>query len=378
MIESMKPGGSTATVDLALDNVPERRLRELDGWRAVSVLLVIVHHIAYYQHGRPLSRVPSLSHMVLYFGPLGVKIFFVISGFVICRLLLLEESGFGSISLKAFYCRRVFRILPPFYIYLTAVTLLFCFGLIHQTRKEIVSAALFLYDIHSGPQSWHVGHTWSLAVEEQFYLLFPTTLVLLPRRWRRFAFLGVFFLCAAWAASMVYTGQNSRVSFNVRAGFTCIACGVLMALHERHLRPLAKAVPALVVALVGLTLLVHPLASDTYTWWVALYETLFVPPAIGLVLLFSLERAPSLRAVLCSGPVQAVGLTSYGIYLWQQLFTAPKQYFSGPGEMIPMLLPMLCLVVPLSYFLVEKPAIAYGKSLSRQLRKIPIDRASRS
>ena len=177
---------------------------------------------------------------------------------------------------------------------------------------------------------------------------------------------------------MVYTGQNSPVSYNVEAGFTCIACGVLMALHERHLRPLAKAVPALVVALVGLTLLVHPLASDTYTWWVALYETLFVPPAIGLVLLFSLERAPSLRAVLCSGPVQAVGLTSYGIYLWQQLFTAPKQYFSGPGEMIPMLLPMLCLVVPLSYFLVEKPAIAYGKSLSRQLRKIPIDRASRS
>ena len=69
-----------------------------------------------------------------------------------------------------------------------------------------------------------------------------------------------------------------------------------------------------------------------------------------------------------SKPLQAVGLTSYGIFLWQQLFTAPQKDFSRAGETIPLLFPLLCLVVPLSYFLIEKPAMQYGAYLSRRTK----------
>ncbi len=201
-------------------------------------------------------------------------------------------------------------------------------------------------------------------MEEQFYLIFPTMWVLTPKVWKGQVFLGVFFFCAAWNLSMVCTGWDAIIDSSARAGFGCIACGVLMAIHEGHVRPIASSVPAFLVALVALALLVHPVGSKS--WQAALFESLLVPPAIGLVLLFSLGRGIWLRALLRSKPMQAVGLASYGIYIWQQLFTAPKIYFSGVGQNILLLLPLLCLIVPLSYFLIEKPAMGYGKFLSRR------------
>jgi peptidoglycan/LPS O-acetylase OafA/YrhL len=355
----------------------EKRLRELDGWRAVSVLLVILYHVAGYQHHGLVSRSSFLDLRLHYAGPLAVKIFFVVSGFVICRLLISEGLRYGSVSLKAFYYRRALRILPPLYVYLAAISLLLCLGLIQERARSILGAALFLYDVGINPQSWFVGHTWSLAVEEQFYLIFPTMWVLTPKARRGQVFLAVFSLCAAWNVLIGYTGWHSHMSSETRAGFACIGCGVLMAIHEARIRPIVIRVPALIVALVGFTLLLHPVGSTS--WQAVLYESVLVPPAIGLVLLFSLDRGVRLRAFLCSRPVQAVGLTSYGIYLWQQLFTGPQAFLSdtgqfipaflGAGRIIPQLLPLLCLIVPLSYFLIEKPAMAYGKFLSRRTRK---------
>src|SRR5580692_5069731 len=108
----------------------EGRLRELDGWRAISVLLVIVHHVFSWQHPEVFSSHGRLFHLFRYCGPLGVKVFFVISGFVICRLLLLEEKRYGNVSLGAFYIRRAFRILPPLYFYLSIILLLTSLGLV--------------------------------------------------------------------------------------------------------------------------------------------------------------------------------------------------------------------------------------------------------
>jgi peptidoglycan/LPS O-acetylase OafA/YrhL len=341
-------------------------LRELDGFRAISVLLVVVHHVLGSQHARILSRFSGLASVVHYCGPLGVKIFFVISGFVIFRLLIAEELRFGSVSLKAFYYRRALRILPPFLLYLGTISLLLCLGWIHEYWRAILGSALFLSDVHVLPQSWFVGHTWSLAVEEQSYLIFPMAWALIPQRSRNLVFFGAFLFFAGWNLSMVYTGWDSLISSDIRAGFACISFGVLLACHEKRVRTVAKNVPALILALVALMLLLHPIGSRS--WQSALYECLLVPPAIGIMLCSSLERGPWLRAFLCSKPVQAVGCTSYGVYLWQQPFTAPKVNFSGAGEIIPLLLPLLCLIVPLSYFLIEKPAMRYGRSLSRRIR----------
>ena len=349
-----------------MKEVSQSRLPELDGWRAVSVLLVILHHYGWFQHPQLVPKIRGLGHFLHYCGPLGVKVFFVISGFVICRLISSEDRRYGSVSLKGFYCRRVFRILPPLFLYIGTIALLCSFGLIHESPTAFRNALMFLNDLDVHPYSWLLGHTWSLAVEEQFYLIFPTMWILTPQRFKGRVFTTALLFCAASNLSMAFTGWKALIYSDTRAGFTCICCGVVMAIYERRLRSLAGHVPAFVVAIIGLILLVHPCLSED--WPAALYESLVVPAAIGLVLLFSLVRGPWLRVFLCSSPAQVIGITSYGIYLWQQLFTAPRQYLFAGGGVIPLLIPLICAIVPLSYFLVEVPAIHYGKSLSQRYR----------
>jgi peptidoglycan/LPS O-acetylase OafA/YrhL len=351
----------------------EGRLRELDGWRAVSVLLVILSHLGAYQYQRFVSPHVHLAATFANFGPLGVKVFFVISGFVICRLLILEEKRYGDVSLKGFYIRRAFRILPPLYLYLLLLSLLLAAGLIVESWGAIRSAALFLYDIvPARPADWRffVGHTWSLAVEEQFYLTFPTLLVLTLKIGRGPFFFGLFGLLAAWNFVCSLHGWNQFTTPPVRSGFACISCGVLMALFETRARAIARTIPTLVVAAVGLTLFWHP--NDTLSWVSALYDSVYTPLAIALVLIFSLARELRLRAFLCWKPVQAVGLTSYGIYLWQELLTAPSGFYTASGKPISRMLPLLFVIIPLSWFFIEKPAMRLGRSLSEKVRGEPV------
>lgn len=352
------------------------RIRELDGWRAISALLVVAVHIGTSQHPRLFSRVPGAIAALTYWGPLAVNIFFVISGFVICRLLLSEDSSTGGVSLKAFYYRRVCRILPPLYTYLLVLAVLLCVGLIRDSWQAIGVAALFLADIRhiSIPHSWFIAHTWSLAIEEQFYLLFPPLFVLTPRRHRKLVCLTVFLLAVFWNVSASYRDWDWITSEHTRQGFACISWGVLMAVNEETARRVAKRL-GYAAAIATVILFIPPLWSVGVS--AALYRSLFVPAAIGLTLLSSVELASPLREFLLWKPVQALGVTSYGIYLWQQLFTAPRVFlsdtgaipnFSAAGEVITMCLPLLGLVIPLSYFFIEKPAMRLGKVFSTRVK----------
>ena len=349
------------------------RIRELDGWRAISALLVILVHVGTSQHPRLFARLPGAIPALTYWGPLAVNIFFVISGFVICRLLISEERSSGSISLKAFYYRRACRILPPLYLYLAALAILLNVSLIKDSWQAIVVAALFLADIRhiSIPHSWFIAHTWSLAIEEQFYLVFPFLFVLTPKRWRQSTCLGVFLLTILWNLSTFIRDWDWMTSSHTREGFACISCGVLIAVYEKRARGLATIVPG--YAMVGVAIILF-----TPPFWIAdldaaLYRSLFVPLAISLMLLFSVEHQSLYSRFLCCKPMQAIGATSYGIYLWQQLFTAPRVFlsdtgavpnFSASGEVITNCLPFLLAIVPASFLLIEKPAMRLGKKLS--------------
>jgi peptidoglycan/LPS O-acetylase OafA/YrhL len=328
-----------------------KRIQELDGWRAISVALVVVHHTFSWQYPNPLIHSRYLAHVIFYAGPFGVKTFFVISGFVICRLLIAEEAQYGSVSLKAFYYRRIFRIIPPFYLFLAAISLLLAGGLIREQWRVIALGGLFLSDIFM-PVTWFVGHTWSLAVEEQFYIVFPTMWILTKPWWRGRVFGGVFLLC---------------IGLTFLKDFACISFGVWMAIHETRVRRFASRIPLAVVLAVVLVMLVHPIISATRIG--SLFDTAFMPLGLGLMMLYSLERGKRLSVLLCSKPFQAAGLTSYGIYLWQQLFTGPLYDYLGLGAFLPFMLPLLLAIVPLSYFFIEKPSMQFGKSLSRRARE---------
>ena len=343
------------------------RLRELDGWRAISVGLVVVAHFISEQHSARIEHWPWLLDVVRHFGSLGVKTFFVISGFVICRLLLLEEARYGKISLKAFYCRRAFRILPPLLVYLGVVSILLGCGWIVEHWRALGYSLIFLQDFHVGPRTWFVGHTWSLAVEEQFYVTFPLALVLTSRTRRQIVCSSFLAVSILWNLSLLWAGSESFVSKDVRSGFICIALGVLAALNETSMRDIARKAPWPILPLLGGAVLLD--RYNASSWQSIIADSLFVPPAIALVLIASLERGPLLRQFLCCRPVQAIGLASYSIYLWQQLFTGPYWYFSGTGSLIPRAIPLLVVITAGSYLFVEKPAIRYGRSLSKKMQQ---------
>lgn len=344
------------------------RIRELDGWRAISVLLVVFSHYFSYRYPDLVHSLPAgLARTVVMSGSLGPQIFFVISGFVICRLMIAEQEKYGSISLKGFYYRRAFRILPPFLTYMAAIVLLWTFGLIHESRRAMAYAAFFLYDVRWGPNSWFVGHTWSLSVEEQFYLIFPTAWLLTPTRLRSPVAACTFVLCGGLAL-VPSAPVVSLLKAEFPLYFAQIAFGVWMALNERRVRAMAARVPGIVIAAICPMLLILPNYAPV-TLRMVLFYGAFVPIGIGLILMYSLERGKWLRAVLCSKAMQAIGLTSYGIYLWQQLFTSSPAGYTARGAVLGYLLLLLLVIVPVSYFFLEKPAMRTGRALSQRARE---------
>lgn len=141
----------------------------LDGIRAISVFIVLTAHANSEFHYK-------IFDLLLAGGTLGVYIFFVISGFLITTLLLKEKIKTGTISLRNFYIRRSLRILPVAYLYLFTLFILHTFFGLNVMPMEYVGCLLFLVNLGYFHTGVYTGHFWSLSVEEQFYIVFPSIL----------------------------------------------------------------------------------------------------------------------------------------------------------------------------------------------------------
>ncbi len=151
---------------------PGEKIDSLDGFRAVSILLVVFGH-ADKSWGMPAWLSVSLEFLV--HQQAGVMIFFVISGFLITNLLLDEKRATGDVNIQRFYGRRLLRILPVNYLYIGFV---FC---LWTSDPHAFSGSAFLHALtytfnFAANDSWLLGHLWSLSIEEQFYLLWPNVI----------------------------------------------------------------------------------------------------------------------------------------------------------------------------------------------------------
>ena len=150
------------------------RIASLDGWRAVSIGMVLAAHSTM-TAGFPDVLRPLFKWIAD--ADLGVRCFFLISGLLITWLLLREKQTRGTINLRDFYLRRVIRILPVYYAFLLVIVVLTLTTPFNQAASSWVANLTFTTNfVQNGP--WTTGHLWSLAVEEQFYLLWPGILVL--------------------------------------------------------------------------------------------------------------------------------------------------------------------------------------------------------
>src|SRR5438105_3314001 len=176
MLQTEQSPAATSPPSTLGRSLSARHLPALDGLRMVSAFLVVLYHSGF-------EHVP---------GGHGVLAFFVISGFLITWLLLQEEARRGAVSLRLFYVRRTLRIFPAFY----AFWLLWTGALLLSGRPihwpQALSALGYVsnyYQAISGDPNTGYSHTWSLAIEEQFYLLWPMSFIALRRRPRAIAIL---------------------------------------------------------------------------------------------------------------------------------------------------------------------------------------------
>ena len=374
------PGGDTQVVDREAPTRPPaqphtRRLAGLDGLRALAIVAVLVFHL-------DPSWLPG--------GFLGVDVFFVVSGFLITVLLVRERTTTGSLDLPGFWSRRARRLLPALLVCVPASVLLARLSegdLLVGIGRQVVGAGTFTSNwLEIGAGSDYFAATspqllmnlWSLAVEEQFYLLWPLAvlgLLALTRRpeARAAVALGLAALSAALMAwhldpdspTRVYYGTDTHVmglmlgaalAFAWAAPHRAWTTSAWWAAHRRHV-----AVAAL-VTLLGLMALGGEDSALTFRGGILLASL-----ATTALVLVVVERPGRLRAVLELPAARWVGARSYGIYLWHwPVFLVIGQDLPvAPGGTTYLLTRAWCVVVTfviadLSYRFVETPVRRRG------------------
>ncbi len=338
----------------------------LDGLRAIAVAVVLAFH----------ADVPGFSG-----GFLGVSVFFTLSGFLITSLLLREHGTTGAISLRSFWGRRARRLLPAslLTLALVAVVMPAMLDAVQRARLpgDLVAAGLdvanwrFLLDgqsyadLFAGPSP--VLHFWSLAIEEQFYVLFPLVALLVLRRTGRWG-LGAVALAgiAAAVAATLMTGDPDVVYYATHTRAAELLAGVLLAVILQDRRPAGA--PARLVALGGvagaalLALLVATTDQLDRGWYeggLAAFSLVSV-----LLVLGALVTGP-VKAVLSTVPFVVVGRVSYGLYLFHWpvflAMTTDRTGLDGPALLAARLTVTVALTGA-SYHLLECP-IRYRRVL---------------
>jgi len=355
------------------------RLSAIDQWRGVSVLLVILHHfvilrfihqfnVAYrlsdFIRHPALEYFPEAAARLFYLwahgiGPLGVQIFFVISGYIITRLLIKELEKTGEVCLKCFYIRRAFRILPALIFFVFMMWALSLTGAIVISPVNVGSVATFACNTSLVDCGYYFGHFWSLGVEEQFYVLWPLLFVLFVTFGRTGL---IWVILGACLIVSVIPRFRSLGFVNNGLSFACIAAGAAYALNERF-RAWLSATRSLppwllpVTLVVGLTLLKALVAN----MWVI--TTLITPFLIVATVLPRADGAKSHNQGYISRWLNRVGLMSYSLYLWHYAFTWEPEHYSSTAFWIASI-PLGLGLSWLSAHHIEPFFIAIGRKLS--------------
>lgn len=340
----------------------DRRIPSLDGLRAVSISLVIAWHIAL-RVDLPLFR--NLWRIDA--GNLGVRVFFVISGYLITTLLLVEHERSGAISLPHFYYRRTLRIAPALLAFLIGMGIVAGLGLLPSGLRVRDLLVAGTYTANYLPTSPLVAHTWSLAVEEQFYLLWPGLLVFLGvQRGFRVA-LAMLFIAPVLRTLALHSSvwpDNPRYAFECVADALATGCllsrfRTMLWANARYRRLLCSREFRCWPVAVAL------IAFGTVRWPTvgAVVGISLLNISVGMGIDWSLRFPETFPArFLNFAPVVYVGTLSYSLYLWQQPFLSTHLRWPLPVSLLALALTALA-----SFYLVEKPALRMRSRYERRI-----------
>ncbi|MBO0334489.1 acyltransferase [Sneathiella sp. CAU 1612] len=336
---------------------------EIDGLRAVAVGLVLLYHAGFGFLGRNDWFAAA---------DIGVDIFFVISGYLITTIILKEMRETGAFSFRNFYERRARRILPAlfFVILVSFPVALYILSSSELTAflDSILYIVFFISNYFFYQQGVQIGaeslsiepflHTWSLAIEEQFYLIFPVILLLSARYSPKFTlslFFTLFFLSLLFADFNTYRRSEFNY-FMLISRFWELLAGAILAFLENEYGKIRHQFLNGVMPVVGMSMIL---------WFLLLFDpgpahpslTTLVPVVgTALVIAFA-SREDLVGVILGSRPLVALGLISYSLYLWHfPVFAYFDRTQPAPTNLDKIGWVVLSIILAtLSYFLIEQP-----------------------
>ena len=363
-----------------MTNNKSRYLPSIDSLRALAVLAVIIYHV-------DVNYLPG--------GFLGVDLFFVLSGYLISSLIIKEYRKTGSINLYNFYLRRARRLLPAVYFMITVGIILMVmfnevllkkshldaiFGYIYSSNWWYIFHKLDYFDSF-GSQS-PFKHLWSLAIEEQFYMIFPLLFLLINSKKKGkdgtyklsksflYIVLGLIFVSLITHILLFDINNISRIYFGTDTRAFSLLVGVVGAILYPMDKLNTKITPQenivySVVSLISITTLITIMiyTSEYNTW---LYRGGFLLVAIlGIIIIISSGKQHTVMAKLLSfKPVVFIGKISYSLYLWHfpiLVLTTPVSEIGNPNIFYVILRVILTFIVAIiSYVFVETPIRKLG------------------
>ncbi|MCW1244319.1 acyltransferase [Pseudomonas sp. SAICEU22] len=339
------------------------KIKGFDGLRGISVLLVIMSHAVIW----PIIGITSPALLSILSPHVGVSTFFMLSGFLITFLLLKEKETTGSIDIFSFIKRRALRIFPLYYLAIFFLTLM------DLTGKAGISNCIYpyalTYTINFAPKACAfsaMSHFWSLSVEEHFYLFWPLVFAL----GKRTAIITVSLI----AVGCLYFGTNlyeattlyylNRWSFPAMLPILVGCITAFVCNHQMSKTVFNNASISGILLISILSGLASPAFIKTEAIWLL---------SVSALILYIYNNQHSLLVKLLElKPLAAIGIISYGLYVWQGVFTGNGPYRTEhefpPSVNIGLWLTFI--VAPLSYIFFEKPILKLKKKYTWQEKRI--------
>jgi peptidoglycan/LPS O-acetylase OafA/YrhL len=328
----------------------------LDGVRALAIVLVLVYH--WFPEGQGVNVLPN--------GPIGVTLFFVLSGYLISNILIEQQTrGQFWLSFKNFVVRRALRIFPIYFLVLIALLVLKRFAIVVETDFYTHPGFYWAYlvnywiELH-GNWADALSPYWSLSVEEQFYILWPLCMLLLSMRFRAYFlwFTVIFGVVFRYFSVHIYGGLGVSM-------LSCVdtfAWGALLAhfLRAGQSADVALWIRRLIIPVVFCFIMLCLMHTDADLVKQLFFRTF--TSLVSVVFLFYAMRPGLFSRVLAVKPLRVIGQMSYGLYLYHMVI--PDLFFqiaARVGINVPVLpfnlVPMVVLSISayLSYRLIELP-----------------------
>lgn len=338
----------------SLASFPDQQLKyipQLDGLRGIAVLLVIIFHSA-----------PD----ILPGGYLGVDMFFVLSGYLITRILVSEHTATGRISMKEFYKRRALRLFPAFYSMLIILSFLALFRTdpIFHLKAIAISGSYLMNWARAFETRFEVylGHTWSLSIEEQFYIIYPVILLFLLNTINRQNIwkwiLSLLVIVFVWRMYLITSGANLNRTYNgfdTRADSLLFGC-LISIIKFNYLSIKYMFLPFIM----SLFFIIYcSLFVTIKNDWMNYYGFTLAAISSGFIILHAVNNPTSIFSQLAATmPLVKIGKISYGMYLWHYpILYGVVRFIDYPPFILVACMVLTIGVASLSFKYIESPAL---------------------